>query len=382
MKKKFISLGLALAMLLGVAGCNITTPATVGSIGGVEIPAGIYLLAQYNAYSTAASNADLATGETANDVSAVLKASVTGTIGDEEVTTDGADYISRLTQRSIEYYAAVETMFDELGATLEDAATSEVAENADSTWESNGDVYEANGISKATYEAYLLNNQKAQVCLEYMYGDNGQQPVTEEEYETFLENDCRYIDSVYLPLMDTTTYSFASSEQAAAIDSLADECLTFLKSNAPASMDSTSAYVAMYQAANEYLPQVMEVLGTTDFDKSQSVYYCGSQLYTPSAALSSYDDGNGGNMLTDALDAAGYGEWVKIDLGTAIVLMRKVEPLEQGTVSSFKTQYGLLTELKGDDFTNELYANGAAMEHNLSESAMNTYKASNIKRSV
>ncbi|MBE5038243.1 hypothetical protein INF35_10640 [Subdoligranulum sp. DSM 109015] len=381
MKKKFISLGLALAMLLGVAGCNITTPATVGSIGGVEIPAGIYLLAQYNAYSTAASNADLATGETANDVSAVLKASVTGTIGDEEVTTDGADYISRLTQRAIEYYAAVETMFDELGATLEDAATSEAAENADSMWESNGDVYEANGISKDTLEAYLLNGQKAQACLEYMYGENGQQPVTEAEYEEFLKNDCRYIDSVYLPLMDTSTYTFASSEQAAAIDTLADDCLAYLKTNAPASMDSTSAYMIMYQAALEYVPQAMEILGSTDFDKSQSVYYCGSQLYTPSS-LSSYDDGNGGNMLTDAVDAAGYGGWVKVNLGTAIVLVRKVNPLEQGTVSNFQTQYDLLSELKGEDFTNELYAEGAAMEHNLNESAMNTYKASNIKRSV
>lgn len=381
MKKKFISLGLALAMLLGVAGCNITTPATVGSIGGVEIPAGIYLLAQYNAYSTAASNADLATGETADDVSAVLKASVTGTIGDEEVTTDGADYISRLTQRAIEYYAAVEAKFDELGATLEDAATSEVADNADSMWESNGDVYEANGISKDTLEAYLLNSQKAQACLEYMYGENGQQPVTDAEYEEFLKNDCRYIDSLYLPLMDTSTYTFASSEQAAAIDTLADDCLAYLKANAPASMDSTSAYMAMYQAANEYLPQVMEIMGSTDFDKSQSVYYCGSQLYTPSS-LSSYDDGNGGNMLTDAVDAAGYGEWVKVDLGTAIVLVRKVNPLEQGTVDNFQTQYDLLSELKGDDFTNELYAEGAAMEHNLNESAMNTYKASNIKRNV
>ena len=381
MKKKFISLGLALAMLLGVAGCNITTPATVGSIGGVEIPAGIYLLAQYNAYSTAASNADLATGETANDVSAVLKASVTGTIGDEEVTTDGADYISRLTRRAIEYYAAVETMFDELGATLEDAATSEAAENADSMWESNGDVYEANGISKDTLEAYLLNGQKAQACLEYMYGENGQQPVTEAEYEEFLKNDCRYIDSVYLPLMDTSTYTFASSEQAAAIDTLADDCLAYLKTNAPASMDSASAYMIMYQAALEYVPQAMEILGSTDFDKSQSVYYCGSQLYTPSS-LSSYDDGNGGNMLTDAVDAAGYGEWVKVNLGTAIALVRKVNPLEQGTVSNFQTQYDLLSELKGEDFTNELYAEGAAMEHNLNESAMNTYKASNIKRSV
>lgn len=381
MKKKFISLGLALAMLLGVAGCNITTPATVGSIGGVEIPAGIYLLAQYNAYSTAASNADLATGETSNDVSAVLKADVTGTIGDEEVTTDGADYISRLTLRTIEYYAAVEAKFDELGATLEDAATAEAAESADSMWESNGDLYEANGISKDTLEKYLLNAQKAQVCMEMIYGENGQQPVTDAEYETFLQEECRYIDSVYLPLVDYSTYSFASSEQAAAIDAIADQCLSDLQASASADVDSTDAYSSMYMAASEYLPQVMEVMGSTDFDASQSVYYIGSQLYTPSN-LSSYDDGEGGNLLTDAVDEAGYGNWVKVDLGTAIALVRKVEPLEQGSLSTYKETYDLLSEMKSDAFMEELYAEGAAMEHQLDEGAMNTYKASNIKREV
>lgn len=381
MKKKFISLGLALAMLLGVAGCNITTPATVGSIGGVEIPAGIYLLAQYNAYSTAASNADLATGETSNDVSAVLKADVTGTIGDEEVTTDGADYISRLTLRTIEYYAAVEAKFNELGATLEDAATAEAAESADSMWESNGDLYEANGISKDTLEKYLLNAQKAQVCMEMIYGENGQQPVTDAEYETFLQEECRYIDSVYLPLVDYSTYSFASSEQAAAIDAIADQCLSDLQASASADVDSTDAYSSMYMAASEYLPQVMEVMGSTDFDASQSVYYIGSQLYTPSN-LSSYDDGEGGNLLTDAVDEAGYGNWVKVDLGTAIALVRKVEPLKQGSLSTYKETYDLLSEMKSDAFMDELYAEGAAMEHQLDEGAMNTYKASNIKREV
>lgn len=381
MKKKFISLGLALAMLLGVAGCNITTPATVGSIGGVEIPAGIYLLAQYNAYSTAASNADLATGETSNDVSAVLKADVTGTIGDEEVTTDGADYISRLTLRTIEYYAAVEAKFDELGATLEDAATAEAAESADSMWESNGDLYEANGISKDTLEKYLLNAQKAQVCMEMIYGENGQKPVTDAEYETFLQEECRYIDSVYLPLVDYSTYSFASSEQAAAIDAIADQCLSDLQASASADVDSTDAYSSMYMAAAEYLPQVMEVMGSADFDASQSVYYIGSQLYAPSN-LSSYDDGEGGNLLTDAVDEAGYGNWVKVDLGTAIALVRKVEPLKQGSLSTYKETYDLLSEMKSDAFMDELYAEGAAMEHQLDEGAMNTYKASNIKREV
>ena len=116
-KTKLCSLGMAAAMLLALAGCNLSTPSSVGSIGGVDIPAGVYLLAQYDAYNTASALADLATGETANDVSAVLRAECTGTIGDEEVTAAGEEYIARLTLHALEYYAAVEQKFADLGGT-------------------------------------------------------------------------------------------------------------------------------------------------------------------------------------------------------------------------------------------------------------------------
>lgn len=142
-KTKLFSLGMAASMLLALGGCAMSTPANVGSIGGVEIPAGVYLLAQYNSYNTASGLADLATGETANDVKTVLKAQCTGTINGEEVTTDGADYISQLISHAIEYYAAVEKEFDELGGVLDDAATAEAANSADSLWNSNGDLYTA-----------------------------------------------------------------------------------------------------------------------------------------------------------------------------------------------------------------------------------------------
>ena len=82
------------------------------------------------------------------------------------------------------------------------------------------------------------------------------------------------------------------------------------------------------------------------------------------------------------MDEAGYGNWVKVDLGTAIALVRKVEPLKQGSLSTYKETYDLLSEMKSDAFMDELYAEGAAMEHQLDEGAMNTYKASNIKREV
>ena len=41
MKQKFISLALAVMLLLGVTGCAMSTPASVGSIGGGRhLPAG------------------------------------------------------------------------------------------------------------------------------------------------------------------------------------------------------------------------------------------------------------------------------------------------------------------------------------------------------
>ena len=380
MKQKFISLGLALAMLLGIAGCNITTPATVGSIGGVEIPAGIYLLAQLNAYNTAASLVDFATGESADDINVVLKAEVTGTINDEEVTTDGADYISRLTMSSLEYYAAVETLFDSLGATLEDAATSEAADSASSMWESQGDLYTANGISQDSLEAYLLVDQKAQACLDALYGPDGQQPVTEDEYRDFIENDCRFIESVSFPLIDYSTYNMVSTGDTAytEIQDLAAQCAVDLNESLPVTNAITELSI-LQSAAAYYVPQAMEALGST-LESAQASYYASAQLYLPSE-LESYSDGNGGNTLTDALDA-NPGSFVTVDMGSALVVACAVDPLSVYDVDTFVSSYDLLTEMKQQDLLDQLYSDGATMEHALDESAMNTYKVQNIKHSV
>ena len=186
LKMKFLSLGLAVGMTLGFAGCAMSAPASVGTIGEVEIPAGIYLLAQYNAYNTAANAAELATGETASDVKAVLKAQCTGTIGDEEVTASGEEYVQRLTQRSLEYYAAVETKFDELGGTLSEEEVASAGASADSMWESGGDLYEKNGIGKDTLKNYLLNGTKADKLADLLYGEDGVSPISDEELADYI----------------------------------------------------------------------------------------------------------------------------------------------------------------------------------------------------
>lgn len=376
LKTKFISLGLAAMMALGFAGCAMSTPATVGMIGGVEIPAGVYLLMQYNAYNTAASAADLATGETAQDVKAVLKATCTGTIGEEEVEATGEEYIARLTARSLDYYAAVEKRFAELGSVLDEAAAAEAAETADSLWSSNEALYTANGIGKSSLLTYLLNAQKAQAILELTYGEEGTAPVTEEEYREYISSECYYLETIQMPLMDYSTYSFATDEQKDQIGEVADACAADL--NAAATVETASADM-LYLAAMSYVPQAMAVMGS-EVDASEAVYYASAQLYTPDT-LASFESGDV-NSLTDPLDEVPLGQWIKIDLGMYFIVARRVDPLESYAVADLVSQYDLLEELKSEQLQEELYTEGAALDHALNQSAVKTYAAGKIKKTV
>ena len=375
-KTKLFSLAMAVSMVLALAGCAMSTPSTVGSIGGVDIPAGIYLLAQYNSYNTASGLAKLATGETASDVKAVLKATCTGTINGEEVTAPGSEYVAQLTTRAIEYYAAVEKQFAAQNGVLDDAATAEAANTADSLWSTNGDLYTANGISKATVETYLLNAQKAKALLKMAYGPEGTTPVTEAEYTDYVNNDCYYIEAVQFPLVNYSSYAMADDTHKASIMATAESCMEELSRTATAETASGSA---LYTAAMTYVPQAMAAMGS-EMDASQAVYYAASQLYTPDD-LSSYGSDEYNN-LTDPLDAAGLNHWTTIDLGTTILVARRIDPFKTYTVDELDSMYDLLTDMKSTAIQDELYAAGAVLEHDLNSAALNTYSASKIKKNA
>ena len=374
LRTKFLSLGLALVMALAATGCAIRTPATVGHIGSVEIPAGIYLLAQYEAYSTAAGDADLATGETADDIAAVLKAECTGEIGGEQVTTDGADYVARLTLRNLQYYAAVEAKFDELGGTLSSYSTSEAAEQAAELYESNSDLYRANGIGQDTLEAYQLNAAKAQSITRLIYGEDGQTPLTDEDYTTYLQDDCLFLDTVQLPLFDAATYAFADEDQSEQIAALAQQCADTLNGWATAEQGRSERYTSMYEAAQQYVPQASEVLGAT-MESAAALDYVGSSLMTPE------DIALYGSSLTDLVEENGLNHWFVFNTGTAFTVMCAVDPLKVASLETYKAQPDVLTAMKGDEVEQMLYDEGAAMEQALDQSVMNAYKPSNIKYS-
>jgi hypothetical protein len=239
MKKKLIALVCALALAVGLVGCSLSTPDSVGTIGEVDISSGLYLLAQFDAYQTAA---DLASDDQdATKVSSFLKATITvdDTTGETAVVSD---YVAQKTLENLESYAAIETRFDELGGVLTPDEETQADSYASQLMEQNGDLYKANGIGLDTLKRFERILIKSNDLLEKCYGTDGETPVSDAELTSHLEDEMVYIRYVVVPLYNTSTFAFADDDQSAQMLELAQ---TAAESYNAATPDGASAQTSL-----------------------------------------------------------------------------------------------------------------------------------------
>ena len=373
MKKKLLALVCALVMIFSLASCGLSTPDTVGKVGDFEVSSGLYLLAQYSAYQQAAQL--VGTDQDATDVKAFLKETIT-TDADSGETAVVQDYVADKTLETLRTFAAIDARFAELGGELT-AEQTQVADNyAQQLMDQYGSTYTANGIGLETLKAFERIQLKHTLLLTLVYGPDGESPVDDSDLTEHLDSQMYELAYVNIPLYNTSTFVFASDDQKAQIEAIAAQCQAELNEQATAETASNSA---LYTAAMTYLPQAMSVLGST-MESAQAVYYAGSQLYTPKDLASFGSDSY--NDLTDPLDEVPLGSWTTIDLGTTMLVARRIDPFKTYTVDEMNSMYDMLTSMKSDEIQSKLYADGAALEHNLNTSAINTYSASKIKKTV
>ena len=202
MKQKLLALVCALALVVSLAGCVISTPDTVGSLGDYEISSGLYLLAQYDAYQKAA---DLASSDQdAANVKAFLKQTIT-VDSDSGETATVSDYVARKTLENLQTYAATELRFDELGGQL----TAEEEQQADSyaqqLMDQYGDTYKANGIGLETVQHFERILLKSNDLLTLVYGNGGETPVSDADLTEHLENNMVELAYYVVPLYNIST---------------------------------------------------------------------------------------------------------------------------------------------------------------------------------
>ena len=354
MKNKLIALLCALALVFSLVGCTLSTPDTVGKIGDYEIPSGLYLLAQYDAYQKAA---DLASSEQdASDVKGFLQATITPE-GEDAVTV--RDYVARETLKNLETYAAVETRFAELGGELTEEETQQADSYAAQLMDQYGDTYKANGIGLETVKLFERILIKSNDLLSLVYGENGETPVSDADLTAHLENDMVELAYCTIPLYNTSTYAFADDDQKAEMLSLAQSAVDTYTANAPT--DATSLQLSAFSnAVSSALPDIYAVLDGTPSDTS---------VQTELLGASTLDSTFTQDGAADTIRSLAYGQAAAVQYSSyAMMLALRLDPLAVASLDDVRTQ--VLRDLQSTQLKEDLAAYGASMEHNLSDSAM------------
>ena len=356
MKKKLIALVCALALAVGLVGCSLSTPDSVGTIGNVDISSGLYLLAQFDAYQTAA---DLASDDQdATKVSNFLKATITVDDATGE-TAVVSDYVAQKTLENLESYAAIETRFDELGGVLTLDEETQADSYASQLMEQNGDLYKANGIGLDTLKRFERILIKSNDLLEMCYGIDGETPVSDAELTSHLEDKMVYIRYVVVPLYNTSTYAFADDDQKAQMLTLAQQAATAvnLASNESAS-EQVSALNAAAQAA---LPDIYAVLGGTPSD---------TNVQTELLGASTLDSTFTQDGAADTIRNLAYGQAAAVQYSSyAMMLALRVDPLAVASLDDLRDQ--VITDMKTSELKTALSDYGASLENHLDTSATN-----------
>ena len=376
MKKKLIALVCALALAVGLVGCSLSTPDSVGTIGNVDISSGLYLLAQFDAYQTAA---DLASDDQdATKVSSFLKSTITVDDATGE-TAVVSDYVAQKTLENLESYAAIETRFDELGGVLTPDEEMQADSYASQLMEQYGDTYKANGIGLNTVQRFERILIKSSDLLELVYGVDGETPVSDADLTSHLENNMYELAYYTIPLYNTSTYASADEDQTSEMLDLVQDAVD--QTNAYAASltglsdsDFSSALLGYFSSVvTSALPEVYAVLGSTYSSDSNA----------PSLELI------GDSTVTSAFTAEGSADTIRgLSIGQAaavkynsyaLMAALRLDPLSLKALDDLRGQ--VLNDMKGEELSEALTAYGASLEHNLSSSAMNRMPASKIVNS-
>ena len=99
-------------------------------------------------------------------------------------------------------YVAIEKKFDELDLSLTEEESKDVENTIDSFWDTNGETYEKNGISKNSVKSVLENTYMTNEVFLYYYGVDGEEGTTEDDLKQYYEENNARVRYIKFDLTD------------------------------------------------------------------------------------------------------------------------------------------------------------------------------------
>lgn len=333
---------LALAMCAGLAGCYSEDKAWAAKMGNDTMPIGGYIYYLSSAYSQASALVE--------DGQEVLKNTVEN--------QSAKDWIEEKAMGYLRSFYFVEQKFNELGLSL-DAEDKETISNAsNSMWSYYKTAFETMGVAQDSFtKAYAEYNVKLQKVMLAMYGAGGERALSEDEMHDFYTGNYIYYNYFYVPL--TTTDEEGNSQ--AMDDEQKEEALEKLREHA---MKISSGDETLDLASANYA----NATGTEP------------SLGTPIAIRS--DSMN--EQFADALNGIKNGEAALVDMSTGVYVLQKIDIEEdfQALMEDESRRTGLITELKGEEFSNYVEEQSANVNMELNSKAVSSVNLSLVAETL
>lgn len=344
--KKFTGLLLCAALALSMAACKFTTPAVVMTVEGEDIPAGLYLMYQYQAYSSAKSKLE--------DKSAkVLKSEIEGVKAEE--------WIHNETVASAKRYVWVEKAFAEAGLTFTEEEQASIDSQLDTIWANNEALLAANGIGRENYRRFYECEAKYEKLLaEYQDGESDK--ITDAEAKKYMDETYSRIQTLVLPTTD--------ADSAA----LPDEKLEELNALAAQLADDLNAGGSMDELGPETLEKAFEICGRKYAEDTASSYMSKSFL---TAESTSYSEEFVQGVVAAEVGAAGVYDGYSVPM-----IYQKIANYEDNDDFTANYKTTILSEITSAAFSDKVEEETAAYAVTEDASAVKTYSPSKIRESV
>ena len=176
--KKTAAFFTAVTIAACVTGCADTSYALKAD--DKEIKAGVYIDYIYNEMST--------------QMNTLYQTGVTTDFLNQKI--DGknfTDYVSEVALNHTKEHAAINKKFDELKLTIDSDTIKEINSNVSNAWESSGDDFEKQGISRESLKEVYLNSAKRTAIFNYYYAEGGIEEVSNSDLVSYVnDNYLRY----------------------------------------------------------------------------------------------------------------------------------------------------------------------------------------------
>lgn len=315
--KKAAAAIVAASLTFSLCSCsNLSWAAKIGD--DATVPIGLYIYGMAENYRTAVQNYELVTSQTLDEQTVTVSNS----------DKSAVEYLDNEGIKLVKSYVGAYLMAEELGIELTDDEIESAESSAATTYETDQEVFEQNGIAQSSIEEYYKDVARKSNIFQAKYGEEGSDPIPTDELK-------EYFNTNYASVNFIQQYFY----------------------NDDGSMMSDDEIEALTQQYKDIQSQAEkgEIKFTDkckEFSENATSYKSG---YTDSVSRFNSEDEDGAKIL-----ALKEGEFTLLVTDSAIALLQKA-PLDSDGSRFEQYRSTLLIEYKYNDFLKELidYAESA-----------------------